>query len=473
MKLAGVKVLIVDDDFFFREILKKCVEDEGARVLAVESIGQAKQGIPMFEPDLVLSDMQMPGGSGIELLAWAKETRLKTPIVIMTGFSDLADTASAAQAGARAFLAKPFRQDDLTQVILKIKQGKAEELTVVAADAEGESAEYLKVSVEDFIVGSQIHVPIFLKLPAGTGNRFVKVAHQGQDLTLERVRIYKEKGVHHLYLTRQDYLEYVGLSVRIAKASSSVAISAEKRARLVRKTVEEVEQLIYDGNFTPEVFDHAKVLVEVNVSLLAGTDPGYMVLESIREISDELYAHAAAVSKVAILIGKQVGWTSPKTLSKVAMAGMFHDVGKRQLSRELALKPKTQMDSNELAIYETHPAKGAAILSELDFIPTDVIQAVAQHHERRDGFGFPNHLSDSKIFPLAKVIAVADAFAELYMKSAEARGKKDPAWALDRLTTFNAEGLWPDLLIALHRGLGAVVPEELLNRTKNGFARGA
>ncbi|RYZ84333.1 MAG: response regulator, partial [Proteobacteria bacterium] len=324
MKLSQFKILVVEDDAFFRDIVSQCLQIEGAQVLEVDCVENAKKSIPFFGPNLILSDVQMPGGTGMDLLEWINRSELGIPVIIMTGFSELADAASAAEAGASGFLAKPFQQSDLVDILVSLAP---KTLLVPLSTGQAEAVEeqnYLKISVEDLMLGSQINHPLFLKMPQGHVPRFVKIAHNGEDLPLDQIRLYKTKGIHHLYLTRSDYLNYVGLAVQVTQATHQNGLTSEKCARLVRDTLEIIEHHFSHEGVPPALYHQAYSLVESNITLMTGTDSGCVVLESIREISDELYAHSAAVSLVSTIIARQMGWTSPKTLHKVAMAGMLH-----------------------------------------------------------------------------------------------------------------------------------------------------
>jgi HD-GYP domain-containing protein (c-di-GMP phosphodiesterase class II) len=87
------------------------------------------------------------------------------------------------------------------------------------------------------------------------------------------------------------------------------------------------------------------------------------------------------------------------------------------------------------------------ILSDLGFIPSEVIQAVYQHHERSMGTGFPNRLPDNRIIPLAKIVGAVDEFVNILMPIG---GERLPVpTALERLGAFHGSGLSKDVVKAL------------------------
>lgn len=110
-------ILIVDDEPDICELLSFEFEAEGFETFTA---GNAREGIAVLETqtvDAILSDIRMPGGTGIELLAWVRQNRpLSIVFVLMTGYSDISlDTAF--QLGAHGIFHKPLDMDEVTQFI--------------------------------------------------------------------------------------------------------------------------------------------------------------------------------------------------------------------------------------------------------------------------------------------------------------------------------------------------------------------
>src|SRR5690606_5884100 len=97
--------------------------------------------------------------------------------------------------------------------------------------------------------------------------------------------------------------------------------------------------------------------------------------------ADFVYAHSLGVSTYGVMIARVMGWRSAPSLFKVAIAGLFHDIGFKELDRELLEKPRITHTAAERKEYETHPTRGAELLSQVGNIPLDVIQVASQHHE--------------------------------------------------------------------------------------------
>jgi two-component system, NtrC family, nitrogen regulation response regulator GlnG len=110
-------VWIVDDDRSIRWVLEKALEREG---IAFKSFSTATEALSRLDdggPAVIVSDIRMPGSSGLELLRLAKAKTPEMPIIIMTAYSDLDTTVAAFQGGAFDYLAKPFDVDNALALI--------------------------------------------------------------------------------------------------------------------------------------------------------------------------------------------------------------------------------------------------------------------------------------------------------------------------------------------------------------------
>ena len=126
-ELLKDKVLvIVDDEVDLREILASELEFMGARVFQAQNIESAKNFVLENKIDVVVSDIRMPGGTGIDLLNSLKLIDAnKPPVVLITGFADIT-AEDAFHKGAEALVNKPFGLDDLINVVVRYTHAFAE-----------------------------------------------------------------------------------------------------------------------------------------------------------------------------------------------------------------------------------------------------------------------------------------------------------------------------------------------------------
>ncbi|CAM2189726.1 DNA-binding transcriptional dual regulator NtrC [Paraburkholderia sacchari] len=101
-------IWIVDDDQSIRWVLEKALARENFATRSFSNVRDAASALEHDSPQVLVSDIRMPGGSGLELLQTVRERLPGLPVIIMTAFSDLDSAVAAFQGGAFEYLAKPF-----------------------------------------------------------------------------------------------------------------------------------------------------------------------------------------------------------------------------------------------------------------------------------------------------------------------------------------------------------------------------
>ena len=118
--MAKQKVLIVEDDAELREALVTTLEVARYRVVEAASGEEALEKLARMPADLVISDVQMPGMDGIELLGQVQRHHPGVPVLLMTAYGRIEQAVSAMQAGAVDYLAKPFEPRALTEIVSRV-----------------------------------------------------------------------------------------------------------------------------------------------------------------------------------------------------------------------------------------------------------------------------------------------------------------------------------------------------------------
>ncbi|MGQ9604876.1 MAG: HD-GYP domain-containing protein [Thermogutta sp.] len=117
--------------------------------------------------------------------------------------------------------------------------------------------------------------------------------------------------------------------------------------------------------------------------------------------------HSDRVARIAVRLAQDLGY-SAEALTRVYLAGLLHDIGKIGVNDAILQKPG-KLSEHEFDQIKTHPTTGFRILSGLRDLD-DVTQVVRHHHESWDGRGYPDGLSGEGIPPIARIVAVADAY---------------------------------------------------------------
>ncbi len=441
-------ILIVEPDAKARTHLESLLTGAQFTTLAAVDAATAQQLYETTAIDAVLADIATPGMKGVELTRVFKKIK-QVPIILMTQISDLNETLQAYEAGVDGFVAKPVHKEELLEVVSACLG-----LETACEGANFKDSDFCRINVHDFVVGTQIKYDVYIKL---TGQKYVKIAHRGEDLSAERVDTYKARDVQYLYMLKSDFKKYVG-HVMERHAARFASLDGAARTNLVKHTGEVIMQQLFVDDLTEETYAGAKAYVENAVSTITQDMDAFKLIAVLNNHADFIYAHSVAVSFYGTLLAKQVQWTSPPNLFKVAMGGLLHDIGKKEIDRAILLKPRVELTAEEARLLDSHTLHGRDILCQLPGIPTDIIQIVLQHHEDCAGQGRPFGLKKERIHPLARLLAVADTFCHLALKNPDSPGMS-PKDAIERMLILYRGSLDPVFLTALADVFGVAVPD--------------
>src|ERR1700686_5918395 len=110
-------VWVVDDDRSIRWVLEKALAREGIAHKSFASVYEVTQALQHGEPQVIVTDIRMPGESGLALLGKLKESHPTVRVIIMTAYSDLDSAVAAFQGGAFEYLPKPFDIDTAADLV--------------------------------------------------------------------------------------------------------------------------------------------------------------------------------------------------------------------------------------------------------------------------------------------------------------------------------------------------------------------
>jgi two-component system nitrogen regulation response regulator GlnG len=110
-------VWIVDDDRSIRWVIEKALSREGIAFSSFSTAQEALEALSGGAPEVLVSDIRMPGLSGLELLQAVKQRHPAVPVIVMTAYSDLDSAVAAFQGGAYEYLPKPFDVDQAVELI--------------------------------------------------------------------------------------------------------------------------------------------------------------------------------------------------------------------------------------------------------------------------------------------------------------------------------------------------------------------
>ncbi|WP_418670042.1 sigma-54-dependent transcriptional regulator [Alistipes finegoldii] len=129
------RILIVEDDVVLARALKNWLERERLQVTCAITASNARRIIVNEEVDIILSDLRLPDGDGIELLEWLQKNRRRIPLIIMTQHAEVSSAIRAMKAGAEDYLPKPIHPEmlysKLNDVLLRTRKMKRKQTDIL------------------------------------------------------------------------------------------------------------------------------------------------------------------------------------------------------------------------------------------------------------------------------------------------------------------------------------------------------
>jgi putative nucleotidyltransferase with HDIG domain len=430
-----LRVLVVDDNASLLRFLVSAFSANGCTVTQAAAAEQALAHITTDAFDLVVSDIKMPGLSGLDLLRAVKGKQPSTPVVLITGNPSVNSAVFGLRHGAYDYLPKPFSIREVQQLLSRIRSdrrrwdgqvplpaGLTEELSRRQAGVEvmfriGDLAlRGLETSafVEEVLglIGQSIKSDAALVLLRDEQGVFTS-SRQGADALVTRLSALVQRSFEDLVASggKQtlslavggDGLDAVGAVIPGMGPSMGI-VCLVREAGSGGFLPDERELLLGYAQTTAVALQ--KLILRENVERnLVDTITAFV--NAIESKDQYLRGHSARVALYAADTAEMLGLPA-ETVEVVRRGAMLHDLGKLSIMDTILKKPE-RLTSDEFTIIKSHPVVGAKILEPLRFLARETC-AVRHHHERFDGSGYPDGLRGEDIPLVARVVAVADVF---------------------------------------------------------------
>ncbi|QDK37109.1 HD-GYP domain-containing protein [Bdellovibrio sp. NC01] len=313
--------------------------------------------------------------------------------------------------------------------------------------------DFMAVSRDEFIPGTQVPVDIFLKL---SEKNYVMILKEGAKVNFDQMH-FPEKA-EWLYVRKADYHKCVGKALTVAGiVLDSQKISIETKTVVLSRAADSIFKEIEHLGFDHLALEHSKVISKSIQALVDDKPDISFVINLMANLNEDLIRHAMMVSAISVIIARSMKWTMSANLEKLALGALLHDVGMKELPDEILEMPRHAMNREQAAIYESHVYRGVEILRTMPSISDDIIAIVLEHHENSPGQGYPRRIRDFKMNPFARVVALADCFAEVVMKSVNNPNPKNAAAAVVFIETTLGQPFHKPAFTALKQALQVTV----------------
>lgn len=131
------------------------------------------------------------------------------------------------------------------------------------------------------------------------------------------------------------------------------------------------------------------------------------IICSLEEKDGYTHGHSLRVAEFSLDLGRKLG-LSEKELRELEIAALLHDIGKIGIPDSILLK-SSKLTISEFEIMKSHPVRSGKILEKISSLRS-LLPAIRHHHERYDGFGYPDGLKGNEIPLYARIILIADTF---------------------------------------------------------------
>jgi len=297
MTSSSVSILLIDDDPLLLDLIQEQLSLAGD--YAVTAFNDPIQGLNWLRINhakVVISDIHMPGISGLEMIDLIKEIHSCTQVILITGYPDNAYIRSAIKAGVFDFLRKPFA---ITELHVSVKQA------------------------------------------------------------LEKYELLVQNEQYHRQL----------------------------------------EMMVVER--TKQLFEANRKLETHYINTLRA------MVNAIEAKDIYTRGHSERVTALSMMLGKAMG-LEEEQLKILRLGSLLHDLGKIGVFKTV-LDKTSRLSDEEYDMVRHHPLIGARIIEPIG-LPDEVSMVILQHHEWHNGNGYPDGIKGSEIHPLARIVAVADAF---------------------------------------------------------------
>jgi len=204
----------------------------------------------------------------------------------------------------------------------------------------------------------------------------------------------------------RDYVDQLILNPKV-----NISLKPEERMDTLRRSAMIVVEDLFEHPSAENINRSTKVVGSF-VYVLMKDPKAYLMLSKLSTHDPYTLQHSVGTSVNSIILARKVGVTDEKELLEAGLAGLLHDVGKVQVKKEIINKPGP-LDPLEWEEMKTHSHAGFEIVKNNPQLSERTKRAILEHHEEKNGTGYPGGLREDGISLFSKIVCISDIFNAL------------------------------------------------------------
>jgi len=453
LQIEHIRIMLVDDDSNVREVLAEILTRRGWKVSEFSGAEDAIKALRHEHFDVVLTDINMPGMSGMDFLHLAKEAAPDIPVVMVTGYPSIDLAVEAIKFGAVDFLPKPFKAEELEIIVRKAVgnsrlgsrpgdktraigtlpdlarkrlEEKIKELSILNTISESlddvdEKEDIFRKTMDIAQIISDSEKAFVLVAEQENGDLTVRGA-SGYDNPITGYRFSPKTGPFREVLSKKCYSYMMVDGGTLGPLVPGTEMTPVLLAPLIINREVVVILGLAGRSGAKEITNDALALL-LNLTAKASLKLENIALSenifqsiigALNSLLNALDArdtytkdHSQRVTQYAVSIARSMNCPQD-VIDSISFAGPLHDIGKIGVRDDILLKGGT-FTIEEREIMKGHVVRGEEILRPLNLLNSEK-SVVLYHHERWDGEGYPRGLAGCEIPLVARIFSVADTF---------------------------------------------------------------
>lgn len=434
--MSKERILVVDDERAILELGRRFLSSEG---FDVETASQGMQAMKLLEQgpyEILLTDIRMPGMSGLELMKMARSVRPEIIMVVITGHGTITTAIESLKMGATGFILKPFTRQELLSSIhnaldkCRLRQENVRMKSLMPLFQVNQQlmmqtdlTHLMRLIIDSVKTELKVDRASIMLLNEKTGELVVKATTGFENLDENKLKKNVGEGIAGLAVEKkqpilvqrgiEDNPDLKGL-LDDEKVTSGLSVPI-----MIRKKVIGVLNLSKFNRGRPlgesdlgliSIFCGQVAVAIENARLYRDIRNSYLrtlqALVAAIEIKDQFSkGHSSGVAQYAAVIGKALQLSKDR-MQELIIAAILHDIGKIGSSDDI-LKKGSKLSEDEFELMKSHPGNAVKILETIG-LSREILSSILHHHEWWDGSGYPKGLSREEIPLFSRIIAIAD-----------------------------------------------------------------